>query len=245
LRLAWGKIKYSLAVPVTAEPYQHPRLAKSKVGFATYADHLRVVEAWNAADARRTAREKKLKEEGEYLRKSNERLRLVVVPKGRERLKQNMQYSPSRDPMFNGQDKAAGVKHALELSEVPALATNIYQYDAWIAIFWGHIVQHLASAAGGRQSYVIIYVVTFLSLALCLFHCTRFIQVVGRVLGFEFVLGLLVSLPLGLRHVATACDMHSSISHSSLLSHAVHVSSAALSTCLNCVDCKIAQRSCG
>jgi hypothetical protein len=32
--------------------------------------------------------------------------------------------------MFNGQDKAAGVKHAMELSEVPAPATNIYQYDA-------------------------------------------------------------------------------------------------------------------
>jgi hypothetical protein len=38
-----------------------------------------VVEAQNAADARRTAREKKLKEEGEYLEKRNERLRLMVV----------------------------------------------------------------------------------------------------------------------------------------------------------------------
>jgi hypothetical protein len=137
LRPPWGKIKYSLAFPVTAKPYQHPRLTKSKAGFATYADHLRVVEAWNAADARRTAREKKLKEEGEYLQKRNERLRLMVVPEGRERLKQNMQYSPSRDPMFNGQDKAAGVKHAMELSEVPAPATNIYQYDAWITNFFG------------------------------------------------------------------------------------------------------------
>jgi hypothetical protein len=54
LRPAWGKIKYSLSFPVTTKPYQHPRLTKIKVGFATYADHLRVVEAWNAADARRT-----------------------------------------------------------------------------------------------------------------------------------------------------------------------------------------------
>jgi hypothetical protein len=129
LRQAWGKIKYSLAFPVTTKTYQHPRLAKSKVGLATYDDHLRVVEAWNAADARRTAREKKL-EEGEYLEKRNERLRLMVVPEARERLKQNMQYSPNRDPMFNGQDKAAGVKHAMELSEVPAPTTNICQYDA-------------------------------------------------------------------------------------------------------------------
>jgi hypothetical protein len=72
-------------------------------------------------------------------------------------------------------------------------------------------MQHLASAAGGRQSYAIISVVTFLSLAPCLLHCTRFIKVLGRVLGFEFVLGLLVSLPLGLRHVASDCDMPSSV----------------------------------
>jgi hypothetical protein len=61
----------------------------------------------------------------------------MVVPEGRERLKQNMQYSPSRDPVFNGQDKAAGVKHPMELSEVPTPATNIYQYDAWITNFLG------------------------------------------------------------------------------------------------------------
>jgi hypothetical protein len=39
--------------------------------------------------------------------------------------------------MFNGQDIAAGVKHAMELSEVPVQATNIYQYDAWITNFLG------------------------------------------------------------------------------------------------------------
>jgi hypothetical protein len=79
-----------------------------------------VVEAREAADARRAAREKELQEEDDYLHKRNERLRVMVVPEGRERLKQNMQYSPSRDPMFNGQDKAAGVKHDMDLSEVPA-----------------------------------------------------------------------------------------------------------------------------
>jgi hypothetical protein len=116
LRAAWKKIKYSIAFPITAKPYQHPRLTKSKAGFATYADHMRVVEAWDAADASPAAREKKLKEEEEYLEKRNERLRVMVVPEGRgECLKQNMRYSPSRDPMFKGQDKAAGVKHAMEL----------------------------------------------------------------------------------------------------------------------------------
>jgi hypothetical protein len=99
LRAAWGKLKYSIAFLIIAKPYQHPRLTKSNAGFATYADHLRVVEAWDAADARRAAREKKLKEEEEYLQKRNERLRvMMVVPEGRERLKHNMQYSPSGDP---------------------------------------------------------------------------------------------------------------------------------------------------
>jgi hypothetical protein len=39
--------------------------------------------------------------------------------------------------MFNGQDKAAGVKHAMELSEVPAPARSFYQYDEWITDFFG------------------------------------------------------------------------------------------------------------
>jgi hypothetical protein len=55
-----------------------------------------------AADARRAAQEKELQEEGEYMHKIIERLRVMVVPQGRERFKQNMQYSPSRDPMVNG-----------------------------------------------------------------------------------------------------------------------------------------------
>jgi hypothetical protein len=63
-----------------------------------------------------------------------------------------MQYSPSRDPMLNGRDKAAGLKHAIELSELLALAMSFYQYDAWITDFSGHLVHyHLPSVAGGRQ----------------------------------------------------------------------------------------------
>jgi hypothetical protein len=34
---------------------------------------------------------------------------------------------------------------------------------------------------------------------------------VGGVLGLEFILGLLVGLPLGLRHVAIACDIYSNV----------------------------------
>jgi hypothetical protein len=49
-------------IPITAKPYQHPRLTKAKASFATYVDHLRMVEAREAADARRAAREKKLQE---------------------------------------------------------------------------------------------------------------------------------------------------------------------------------------
>jgi hypothetical protein len=38
------------------------------------------------------------------MQKKNERLRVMVVPEGRERLKQNMQFSSSRDPTFIGTD---------------------------------------------------------------------------------------------------------------------------------------------
>jgi hypothetical protein len=55
---------------------------------------------------------------------------VMIVPEGRERLKHNMQYSPNRDFMFNGQDKVAGVKYAMELSEMPVPTTNIFQHDA-------------------------------------------------------------------------------------------------------------------
>jgi type I site-specific restriction endonuclease len=122
---------------MTAKPYQHPRLTKAKAGFATYADQLRVVEAREAADARRAAREKESQEEDEYLHKRNERLRVMVVSEVRERLKHILQNSPSRDRMFNGQDKAAGVKHAMELSEVPAPPKSFCQYDAWITYLFG------------------------------------------------------------------------------------------------------------
>ena len=99
-------------------------MRKAKFGFVTYVDHL-VVEASEAGDVGRATREKELQEEGEYMHQKNKPLRGMVVHEGRKRLKQNMQYSPSWDPMFNGQDKAAGVKHAMELSEVPAQARSL------------------------------------------------------------------------------------------------------------------------
>jgi hypothetical protein len=84
------------------KPYQHPRLTKSKASIAIYDDHMQRVEAWDDADARRAACEKKLKEEEEYIEKRNERLRVMVVPKGRERLKQHMQYSRLKCPYAPG-----------------------------------------------------------------------------------------------------------------------------------------------
>jgi hypothetical protein len=62
----------------------------------------------------------KLKQELEYLEKTNKQLRVLIVPEGRERLLQNMSYLPNRDPGFNGQGKAAGVKHAICMSDVLA-----------------------------------------------------------------------------------------------------------------------------
>jgi hypothetical protein len=95
-----------------------------------------MVEAREVAVARRAAR-KELQREEEYLQKRKHRLRVMVVPEGRERLKQNMQYLPSRGPIFNGQDKTAGVKHAMEMFEASAPAKTMYQYDAWITDFFG------------------------------------------------------------------------------------------------------------
>jgi anti-sigma factor RsiW len=54
-------------------------LTKAKAGFATYDDRP-MVEAREAADARRAACYKELQEEDEYLHKRNERLRMMVVP---------------------------------------------------------------------------------------------------------------------------------------------------------------------
>jgi hypothetical protein len=73
LRAGLGKVEYSIAFSMTAKPYQHPRLSKSKGGFATNVNHMRVVEAWDAKDSRRAARKKKLKEEEDYMEKRNER----------------------------------------------------------------------------------------------------------------------------------------------------------------------------
>jgi formylmethanofuran dehydrogenase subunit E-like metal-binding protein len=137
---------------MTAKPCKHPRLTKGKACFVTHADHLRVVKARKAADARRAAREKELQQEDEYLHKRKERLRLMVVCEGQERLQQNMQHSPSWDPMFNGQDKAAGVKHAMELSEVPARARSFDNIMHGSQTFSGHLVQHHPpSVVGCRQ----------------------------------------------------------------------------------------------
>jgi hypothetical protein len=98
LRRAWGNIKHKPFLPMTAKPYQHPRLTKAKTGFATYVDHLRVVEAREVADARRAAREKELQEEDKYLHKRNERLRVMVVPEGRERLNKICNTRPAGTP---------------------------------------------------------------------------------------------------------------------------------------------------
>jgi hypothetical protein len=101
-----------------------------------------------------SSRGKKLKEEDEYLEKGNERLRMMVVSEGREHLKQNMQYSHSRDPMFNGQDKTAGEEHAMDLPEVPAPATNICQYDAWITDFFRGISCTILQAPPAVGNYL-------------------------------------------------------------------------------------------
>jgi hypothetical protein len=82
----WGNIKHTPFFLMTAKSYLHPRLAMAKVGFVTYADHMRVVEASEVANARRAAREIELQEEDEYLHNRNERLRVIVVPEGREHL---------------------------------------------------------------------------------------------------------------------------------------------------------------
>jgi hypothetical protein len=83
---------------MTAKPYQHPRLKKSKVGFATNADHMRVVHGWDVAYARRAAREKKLKEEEDYPEKRNERLWVMVAPEGRERPSKTCNTRPAGTP---------------------------------------------------------------------------------------------------------------------------------------------------
>eukprot|EP00873_Tetraselmis_striata_P011626 jgi/Tetstr1/431890/TSEL_021379.t1 len=54
------------------------------------------------ARAKREAQQERRALEEDYLAKRNERLRMLVVPGGRERLAANGNYFPSRDPMFNG-----------------------------------------------------------------------------------------------------------------------------------------------
>eukprot|EP00873_Tetraselmis_striata_P019464 jgi/Tetstr1/439728/TSEL_028147.t1 len=128
-----GHIKY---YPVTAMRYQHPALTKAVAGFVTYGDHA----AWLEKQANARAKREAQRGEGVgggYLAKRNERLRMLVVPGGRKRLAANGNYSPSRDPMFNGQGKAPGVKYSMDLSEVPPPPRGVYDYDAWVTDFLG------------------------------------------------------------------------------------------------------------
>eukprot|EP00873_Tetraselmis_striata_P021218 jgi/Tetstr1/441482/TSEL_003125.t1 len=129
-----GHINY---YPETARRYQHPALTKAVAGFVTYGDHAACMERQAKARAKRAAQQGRRALEHDYLAKRNERLRMLVVPGGRERLATNGNYFPSRDPMFNGQDKAVGVKIAMDLSEVPPPARGVYDYDAWVTDFLG------------------------------------------------------------------------------------------------------------
>eukprot|EP00873_Tetraselmis_striata_P014739 jgi/Tetstr1/435003/TSEL_002602.t1 len=97
--------------------YQHPALTKAVAGFVTYGDHAACLEKQAKARAKRAAQQERRALEQDNLAKRNERLRMLVVPAGRERLATNGNYSYSRDPMFNGQDKAVGVKIAMDMSE--------------------------------------------------------------------------------------------------------------------------------
>jgi hypothetical protein len=124
----------------------------------------------------------------------------MVVLEGRERLKHKMQYSPSRDPMFNGQDKAAGVKMPW-IFRGAAPARSFYQYDAWITYFFGPF--GAASSTKRRRRLAIMtckYLCYIVSLAYCPFNYTGLIRVVGGVLGLELVLGLFVDFPRPLIH---------------------------------------------
>eukprot|EP00873_Tetraselmis_striata_P011877 jgi/Tetstr1/432141/TSEL_021598.t1 len=118
--------------------YQHPALTKAVAGFVTYEDHAAWLEKQAKARAKREAQQERRALEEDYLAKRNERLRMLVVPGWRERLAANGNYPPSRDPMFNGQGKAASVKYAMDLSEVPPTARGVYDNDAcWVTDFLG------------------------------------------------------------------------------------------------------------
>eukprot|EP00873_Tetraselmis_striata_P024803 jgi/Tetstr1/445067/TSEL_032872.t1 len=137
LRPCWGQQGHINYFPVTARGYQHPALTKAVAGFVTYGDHAAWLEKQAKARAKREAQQKRRALEEDYLAKRNKRLRMLVVPGGRERLAANGNYSPSRDPVFHGQDRAAGVKYAVDLSEVPPPARRVYDYDALVTDFLG------------------------------------------------------------------------------------------------------------
>eukprot|EP00873_Tetraselmis_striata_P012592 jgi/Tetstr1/432856/TSEL_022205.t1 len=117
--------------------YQHPALTKAVAGFVTYGDHAGWLEKQAKARAKWEAQQERRALEEDYLAKRNERLRMLVVPGGRERLAAKGNYSPSRDPMFNGQDKAPGIKYVMDLPEVPPPPRGVYDYDAWVTDFLG------------------------------------------------------------------------------------------------------------
>eukprot|EP00873_Tetraselmis_striata_P038136 jgi/Tetstr1/458400/TSEL_044837.t1 len=137
MRPGWGQQGHINYYPVTARRYQHPALTKAVVNFVTYGDHAAWLEKQAKARAKREAQQERRASEEDYIAKRNERLRMLVVPGGHERLAANGNYSPSRDPMFNGQDKAASVTYAMDLSEVPPPARGVYDYDAWVTDFLG------------------------------------------------------------------------------------------------------------
>eukprot|EP00873_Tetraselmis_striata_P016664 jgi/Tetstr1/436928/TSEL_025701.t1 len=135
MRQGWDRKGFLPRMPATARVFQHPLLTKAKAGFDTLADGKRMLAEQAARDAKKVALAAKKKQEEAYLEKRNERLRQLVMPDGRANLKKFHQYSPSKDPMFNGMHKAAGVKNAMELSEVPPPAKTPYQYDHWLTDF--------------------------------------------------------------------------------------------------------------
>eukprot|EP00873_Tetraselmis_striata_P007184 jgi/Tetstr1/427448/TSEL_001748.t1 len=105
LRPGWGQQGHINYYPITAWRYKHPALTKAVAGFMTYGDHAAWLEKQAKARSKRGAQQERRALDEDYLAKRNERLRMLVVPCGRERLAANGNYSPNRDPMFNGQDK--------------------------------------------------------------------------------------------------------------------------------------------
>eukprot|EP00873_Tetraselmis_striata_P005587 jgi/Tetstr1/425851/TSEL_016228.t1 len=86
LRPGWGQQGHINYCPITAMRYQHPALTKAVAGFVTYGDHAACLEKQAKARAKRAAQQERRALEQDYFAKRNERLRMLVVPGGRERL---------------------------------------------------------------------------------------------------------------------------------------------------------------